>query len=263
LNANPKSETLFKVGTRQLSPDFSAVGPEHNACDLGQISGSKLIEVSKKLLQIGTTQLIDADPHLVVAGRRGRFLARPVAAGKLRLFDAADATRAYLELTPAEMPSYLDGAELATSAEAPQENPIEILSTPDRRMGLVVGLLVLSATLLGGSAYFTFQDAAFDSDVEYSAVPPEQLPALRQRVTGVFATGKGETPRTITMRPEGTVTFVEFGPGNAAVDHRDDTYKLALQDGKTPVARTTRLGPIQVSDAKTLLYAGEIYTRQP
>ena len=69
--------------------------------------------------------------------------------------------------------------------------------------------------------------------------------------------------RSRTGSSEGTLILVEHGPGNTIADKRQDTYKLALHGGKTAVARATRLGPIEIRDAKTLFYAGEIYTRHP
>lgn len=261
LNAEPAREATFKVSTRQLSLDLSTAGVEHNARELGQLPASQLNPLLLKLAEFAPEQMLEADPHLVVSGRRGRFLIRP-ARGKLRLFDANDATRAPLEIDAPQAADYLDGSELKP-VEAPAEIPLENLDKTNRRMGLVVALLCLSTALVAGSAYFTFRPRAIDDDVKYSAITaPAQLAALRQQVTNSFATGSGDGSRRLTLRADGTLTLIEYGLDNIVADERTDTYQLVLREN-IPVARTGLLGPIEVRDAKTLVYAGEIYTRQP
>jgi hypothetical protein len=260
-NADSKTEVLFKVGTRQLSPDLSAAAPELNARDLGQISAPALLEIARKLTEIPAAQLNDADPHVVITGRRGRFLVRPHR-GKLRLSDAGDAGRTPLEISPEDLANYLDGSELPTATAASAESPRDVIEMPSPRLGLVAGLVLFSAILLGGSAYFTFREVPFDHDVDYSAVPAAELPAVRQQIVGEFSTGKGEMARTLTIRPDGTVTLIEFGPGHTVADRREDVYQLVRRE-TTPVARAARLGPIEFQLGKTLRYAGETYTREP
>lgn len=260
-NAEPTREVAaFKVSLRQLAPDLDAAGPEHDPRELGQLTASQLNPLLTKLATFTPDRLVDADPHLVVSGRRGRFLVRP-SRGKLRLFDANDNTRDPLEVSAAEVADYLDGSELK-----PVEETVEISGgVPDAtntRMGLVVALLLLSATMVGASAYFTFKPTTIDADVAYTSIASDQLSAFRQQFTGSFSTGTGDGSRLLTIRPDGTVKFIEHGPDQAVVDERDDTCHLVLR-GNTPVARTAYLGPIDLRDAKTLFYAGEVYTRQP
>ncbi|HEX2854960.1 MAG TPA: hypothetical protein VHO24_17130 [Opitutaceae bacterium] len=260
-NAEPAREaTAFKVSTRQLAPDLGAAGAEHDPRDLGQLGASQLNSLLEKLVTFTPDKLVDADPHLVVSGRRGRFLVRP-SRGKVRLFDATDATRDPLEITAPEVADYLDGCELKPVAEA-----AEAAGVPDAtntRMGLVIALLVLSTTMVGASAYFTFRPATIDADVRYSEVTPgAQLVSFQQQFTGTFATGTGDGSRMLIFSAGKLVRFVEHGPNHVVVDERNDTYQIALREN-TPVARTIHLGPIDLRDAKTLFYAGETYTRQP
>lgn len=250
----------FKVSTRQLSTDLATAGPEHDPRELGQLSASQLNPLLTKLTAFTPEKLIDADPHLVVSGRRGRFLVRP-SRGKLRLFDANDLNRDPLEIGAAEVASYLDGSELKP-VEATAEVSGGVPDATNTRMGLVVALLLASFTMVGASAYLTFKPTTIDADVTYTAIAADQLSAFRQQFTGTFSTGTGDGSRMLTFRADGSVKFIEHGPDHAVVDERDDTYQLVLRDN-TPVARTTRLGPIDLRNATTLFYAGEVYTRQP
>lgn len=249
------------MGTRQLAADLGAAGAEHNARELGQIGASQLNPLLAKLAEFSPDQLADADPHLVVSGRRGRFLVRP-ARGQLRLFDASDAMRDPLEISASEVAGYLDGSELKT-VEVLAEPSGSGLAAPNPRMGLVVALLGFSTAMVGGSAYFTFRPTAMDADVTYSPIgEPELLGSLRQQITGSFATGTGDGSRVLMLRADGTLTLIELGADNVVIDERTDRYHLEMRGG-TPVARTSWLGPIDIRDAKTLVYAGESYRHQP
>lgn len=252
----------FKVSLRQLAPDLESAGAELNARELGQIGATELNALLAKLAQFSSEKLIDADPHLTVSGRRGRFLVRPIGNGKLRLSDANDPGRDPLEIQPTEVAEYLDGFELKP-VEVTAEMPANPPDATNTRTGLVAVLLLLTVGMVSTSAYLTFRPRPIDSEVEYTAITaPQQLASLRTQLTGTFATGTGDGSRLLTFRADGTLTWIEHGPDNAVVEERVDTYTLTQRDN-IPVARTAWLGPIDLRDAKTLFYAGEVYTRLP
>jgi hypothetical protein len=257
-----RSTSTFKVSTRQLSADLTTVGEEINSRELGQLSAAQLHDALAKLVLITPDKMLDADPRLVIAGRRGRFLARPKR-GKILLFDATDATRDPLEIGADAVADYLDGSELKVGTTVGDEAAAVIVDERKSRTGLIVAMLALSLAVLGTSAYLTFKAPTFDPDSEYKAPAPEQVGMMRQQFSGVFTTGQGDTLRELTIRPEGTLILVEHGPNDTIADRREDTYTLALHGGKTPTARATHLGPIELRADKTLFFAGETYTRQP
>jgi hypothetical protein len=253
----------FKVSTRQLGADLTTVGAELNACELGQLTAAQLSDALAKLALITPDKMLDADPRLVVAGRRGRFIIRPKR-GKFLLFDATDASRAPLEINGDEVPGYLNGSEIKAGSAAAEDPSAVVITETKSRTGLLIAAMLLSVGVLGASAYLTFfQTPSFDKEREYTAPPPEQLVALRPKFVGVFTTGKSDNLRELTLRPEGTVQLVEYGPNGTIADQREDTYQVMLHEGKTPTARTRWLGPIELRDAKTITYAGETYTRNP
>lgn len=262
-NADRPAGATFKVGTRQVSPDFTEVGVTCNARDLGAISADQLLELLAKLVAIPADKLIDDDPHLVVGGRRGRFLVRPIR-GKVRLFDAENPSRAHLELPVEKVPDYLEGADSARPASREKNGDnADSPALPPARTGLVIFLLILSAAMVGTSAYVTFQTERIDPDSEYSALPADQLATLRVQLPGVYVTGKSSSGlRTLTIRDDGTLTLVETSHEYMVTDKREEKYAILLHGGKTPAARMEHFGPIEIRDARTLFYAGEIYTRQ-
>jgi hypothetical protein len=260
-NADPTPDAAFKVSLRQLTPDLSEAGANLDPRDLGQIGAMQLDALFAKLVAFTPDKLIDADPHLVISARRGRFLVRP-ARGKLRLYDGNDLNRDPLEIEVGQATRYLNGSELKSGEEADAISPPSS-DTSNPRMALAATLLLLSIGLVSASAYLTFKHQPIDSEVEYTAVASaQQMAALRDQVTATFVTGTGDGSRQLIFRADGAVTWIERGPDNSVADERLDTYKFVLR-GDTPVARTTWLGPIDIRDAKTVFYAGEVYTRQP
>jgi hypothetical protein len=262
-NAEPGRTASYKVASRQLAADMASAGTSYGARDLGKLDPGQLVEVLTKLGALDAGQLQDSDPYLVVTARRGRFLVRP-ANGRLRLSEADNPARAFLELAAGDVPDYLDGVD----SPAPAEDPVigtTVVEPTNTRMGLVVGLLSASVLLVAGSAYFTFRtESSVELAEDYLPVSSAEKHAslVSQFFSGTFGSGAGDGSRAIVLSTSGTVRLIEYGPDYAVASEQQDTFKVVLRQGTIPVARTTALGPIESRDADTLVYAGDIYKRQ-
>lgn len=250
----------FKTGTRQLSADYASAGVEHEPRELGHLTEVELTALLLKLAAAAANALAESDPHVVIGAPRGRYIVRP-GLNRLRLYDAEDHTKAYLELPPESVPAFLSETTGNFAEAAEQLAP----AGPSKRTrpAATTALLVASLTVLISSAYFTFRDTTYDAETDYLPVPAHQLDDLRRQISGTFTTGGGEKNREIVLRLDGTVTFLEHVPGAQFPERQDETYRLSLNHAKTPMVRTARLGVIEIKDATSILYADETYTRTP
>lgn len=263
LNADPARSPSFRVSTRCLSADLTTADAGESARDLGTLSTEKLAEVLTCLGAFDPTQLLDADPQVVVTARRGRFFIRP-GRGKLILREAHDAQQSYFELPAAEVPSYLDDRDYVPTTP-PAEMPAASTSPVRSKKPAVAAALCTIAVLLAGiSALFTFRTEEIDPSSDYTPITdPARIAAIRQQVTGTYATDGDEGGRVLHLSADGTVRYREPIAGSAEADERTATYTPAVRRGAdTPLLRTSSLGPIEIRDAATVVYARETYTRR-
>ncbi len=108
----------FRVTTREVSLDFSTVGPDQSPYELGALSEVAFRALIEKFAAIAPVKLIDGDPQLVVTAERGRFFVLP-SNGKLLLRPANAPEQPYLKFDPAELPAFLDTADQPAQTEFP------------------------------------------------------------------------------------------------------------------------------------------------
>ena len=111
-------EAPFRVTTREISLDFSTIGPSEPPQEIGSLSEPAFRAFIEKFAALPALKLVDGDPTLVVTAKRGRFFILP-ANGKLLVRSAADTQRPYERFDPSELLRYLDTTDQAVPA-APQ-----------------------------------------------------------------------------------------------------------------------------------------------
>ncbi|MBP6508173.1 MAG: hypothetical protein KA257_11475 [Opitutaceae bacterium] len=260
-NAEPAGATPFQVSTRDLSEDFSSVGASHSVRDLGALGHAQFTALLGNLLAIDAMQLLDGNPHLLVTAKRGRFTVQP-SKGKLMLREAGQPNASFMELSAAEVPDWLDQRE-TTAGGATNDSPAATAQpgTDPRRAQLVALLFAVTLIALAVSVYFTFiRTAPIDADVSYTEVPAAQLATLRPQVLGSYTTLRGDC--TLDIRADGTLVYGEADATAGPTETWNDNYTFALRDGVTPVLRMKELGPVEIVNAQTVLYAGDTYTRK-
>lgn len=113
--------TPFRVATREVSLDFSVVGPDQSPGELGAFSESAFRELVEKFAAIPTVKLLDGDPQLIVTAKRGRYVIIP-STGKLLLRPANDSQQPYVKFDPVDVPGFLENNDLSSSDQAPAKN---------------------------------------------------------------------------------------------------------------------------------------------
>jgi hypothetical protein len=119
---SPSGRALpFRVTTREISSDFSTVGPDQSPVELGGLSASAFGELIEKFAAIPAVKLIDGDPQLIVTAKRGRYVILP-STGSLLLRPANDAQQPYVKFAPADVPAFLDNTDRQEQAQSPAKN---------------------------------------------------------------------------------------------------------------------------------------------
>lgn len=144
----------YRVSSRNLARDLSHAEADASARELGALSATSLEALLQKLTALDPTQFGEADPHLIVTARRGRFAIRPER-GQVRVQTVGDAAPTFLTLAPSEVPAWLDSTAVAAATPGVSVPAYE----PKRRIsnGGAVAFLVLCLVILGVSAYLTFR----------------------------------------------------------------------------------------------------------
>lgn len=253
---------VFKVASRALSIDLSAARVQESSRDLGSTDTAGLLVLLGRLVALDPADFGDADPHLVVGGRRGRFAVRP-AGGRLIVRAAGADDSAYLVLDPAAVPAFLDGRDPAPAPAEPSEVAAPAAPTP-RRRGLAGALFAAAALAIALSAWITFRPVEVDPASAYiQLADTAETAALRQQTVGVFVTGPADDERSLEVRADGSVRYRESAPdGQPAVDRSVPAVLARRRDRGTPVIRADGLGTIDVTGADTLVYARETYRRR-
>jgi hypothetical protein len=171
----------FRVSTREISADFSTVGPDQSPGELGVLSHSAFAVLIDKFANIPAVKLIDGDPQLVVSAKRGRFLVLP-STGRLLVRPANDAQQPYVKYAPDELPGFLDSADGQPSTPPPA--PAKNLPTP-----------------IGSPATVAARTEA--------TIPPTPPPAS--------APIYGSFPSDLTVRPPATGVTVPSIPASATL----------------------------------------------
>ena len=118
----------FRVATREVSLDFSTVGPDQSPHELGAMNDAAFRTLLEKFAGIPPVKLIDGDPQLVVSAKRGRFILLP-SAGKLLLRPANDPQQPYVKFIPNDVPGFLDETDEPGQAPAQTQAPPKKFST--------------------------------------------------------------------------------------------------------------------------------------
>jgi len=118
----------FRVATREVSLDFSTVGPDQSPNELGAMSDAAFRTLLEKFAGIPPVKLIDGDPQLVVSAKRGRFILLP-SNGKLLLRPANDPQQPYVKFAPGDVPGFLDATDQPAQVQAQTQTPAKNFST--------------------------------------------------------------------------------------------------------------------------------------
>jgi hypothetical protein len=277
---------VYQVTIRELSTDFSEVGPDYPPRDLGPADPEKFRQLLRQLCAIDPLKLVDADPQIIVTVKSGRFLIQPQG-GKLLVRPVNALDQIFFKLTPDEIPAFLDDSApkppkpvapttLIGSAAAHFDSkppiPPKPAAAPRRSSRLILIALSLAAGLAAaGAGWILFFSApppppppVATKPPAFDLVPPDQLASLQKRLAGTYATSGETGERLLDLHADGTFNYQEFGTGLSMTSHETGSFTFAWHHGtQTPVLRAGPLGAIELRDDNTLVVRTVVFTRLP
>ena len=262
-NADAPAGVTFKVSTRALTADFLAARADESSRELGSVDAAALVALLGKLSVLDPTEIHEADPQLIATGRRGRFSIRP-ARDRFLLRSATDAGQNFVELSAEDVPSFLDGRDIAPAKPAAISSRVLDVHPGGPKRAAAFALFALSALVVAVSAWLTFRTTEIDPDSDYEAVTAAtEVATLRATTVGTYVSGSGDDERTLEIAPDGSVRYREFGPGGEpSGDRKGASTAARRRSDKTIVLRVKDLGPVEVKSPDTLIFAHDTYQRR-
>jgi hypothetical protein len=250
---------MFHVVTVNLANDSSSADIAHGSIDVGELTADEFVALLERFRRLDPVQNHEADPHLLVTTRAGKFRIR-TGQGKLHLDNPRDTTEPYAELSAAEIVEQLargpstevpgDDGEAATAKPA---------ATPNR--GIAAAILIAGLALNGYTLYSVFYtESVNEKPAIVLLTDPAEITAHQNDVVGSFATGTQPGDRTITIDSQGRIKFGQVG-ANAGYNDNSDTFRLGRL-GKNYCLNTVESGVIEVLNIDTIVYYRDAYKRR-
>lgn len=253
---------MFHVSTCGLSPDQRHAGKEFGSLCLGEISAERMTELLNLFANIEPVEIYEAEPHLIVKTRVGKFLIR-TSQNKLHVYNARNITDPSFEITPSNLGA-LDGSALAAkSTTVTVAGPTAALR-PNNKNHQVILATVLWAIALSINGFTVYSLLATEADpaMEYlqSIANPVEIEAQKNVLIGDFFTGDLPGDHFIRIQSD-AIRFGDIREKTAWSVSGPVDYSLAKREGR--ICLKTRLdGIIETVNADTLFYCGDTYRRR-
>lgn len=249
---------MFQVVTINLSTDTTSADTAHGPIDVGELTPEEFAALLDRFRRLDPVQNQEADPHLLVTARAGKFRIR-TGRGKLFLENAGGMTQPYSELTAEEIIRYLDRSS-STAAPFAEDKITSAKSSAAPNRGIAAAILVAGLALNGYTLYSVFYTESVNEKPAITLVTDRaELVAHQNDVIGTFATGDQPGDRTITVDESGKIKFAEIGARTGYNDNTD-TFRLG-RIGKNYCLNTVDSGVVEVVNLDTLLYYRDTYKR--
>jgi hypothetical protein len=249
---------MFHVVTMNLDIDLASADVAHGPIDLGQLTAEEFAALLERFRQLDPVQVSEADPHLLVTARAGKFRVRTVH-GKLILETQRSATAGFAEFSAGEIIRHLDRSP-ATAPPFATDRPAPEKSAAAPNRGIAAAILAAGLALNGYTLYSVFYTETVNEKPAITLLTdPAEITAHLNDVVGTFATGDQPGDRTITVVASGRITFAELG-ARPGYNDNTDTFRLGRM-GKTYGLNTVDSGVVEVVNLDTLRYYRDTYTR--
>jgi hypothetical protein len=253
---------MYQVSTVNLSADGTQARPSYGTVEIGDIDTAALTEWLEQLRRLDHVQNHEADPHLIIVCRAGKFHVR-TGQGKLFLYNARASAEPYAELTADEIVAHLNGGEFAAApfSSAPtDETGDDPRAKPTPSRGIAIGILFAGILLNIYTLYSVFYTETVHEKVSVVLLTDATERADRQReLVGIYATGDRGGDRMITVGADGQVRFSEIGL-KQGVGENTTTYQIGKHGAKLCLL-TADSGVVDVLNRETLSYYQDTYRR--
>jgi hypothetical protein len=257
------STSTFPTQLRGISVDFSEINPGLEEKDLGALTTESLIELLERFLAIDPLELVDADPEIIITGRRGRYGVKN-SHHKLTLRPVADPLAEFVELSATEIPAWLDQTDISWQPEAgTAERDLETLLIHQKssRQYFVAALMIISLGIFGATAYFSFQPAPINNESDYRPIKnPQRIATLKKQAIGHYANVDGSVK--IQVKETNRLVLIQTdGPKNSLKEKSAYSFRIMTNAKGEPVLYTQEIGVINLASNLTLRYNGDTYRR--
>lgn len=249
---------MYPVSTVNLSPDATRADISFGTVDLGMHSAEELTSLLERFQQLEGVRMVQAEPHLILTGRSGKFHVR-TGQGKLFLYNARATVEPYAELTALEIIAQLDRDSVTAAPFAPlSDSSSPPAAAPSR--GIAVAILVAGLMLNGYTIYSVFYTESVNHKPAVTLVTDGTERAARQQeIAGMYATGDRPGDRVIVVKPDNRVSFSEIG-NKGSIGENSDRFQLGKRGAKYCLS-TAESGIIDVQNLDTLVYYRDTYRR--
>jgi len=251
---------LFTVTRHHLAPDLASAGAQHPDVEQTGVTPERLRAWLEALIRLAPTVEYPVTPELRIAGPHGRFLVQ-AKNGQVRV-TSWTSNAGGSDLTPDRILALIMGTD---EAEAAAIAVASVGSGTSRRRGLKIALIVLAIVGTNGATAWmlTRPPPRLPASIlpEYTIATPERAGRILGQFAGDYETGSAAGDRGLTVRPDGTLRWVQFGPDRSIVEETALTAQAAESGGR-PVLVADNFGLIESADAITLVYFGDTYRRK-
>ena len=259
----PSAPSAFPTQLRGISADFSEISLGLEEIDLGSLSEESLIDLLKRFLAIDPVDLIDADPEIIITGRRGRYSVKN-SHHKLTLRPVADPMAAFVELSAEEIPSWMDQTDSLLQPEdhtSKRNQAILLIHQRSPRQYYVAALMIISLGIFGATVYYSFRPAPINDEAEYQPVKnPQKIATLNKMAVGRF-TNIDASVKILVQDNNRLVLIKLDGPQHRQKNESTHPYKFMTNAKGEPVLYTSEIGVINLINQSTLRDNGDAYRR--
>lgn len=249
---------MYPVSTVNLSPDCTRADTSFGTVDLGMMSAEQLKALLERFQQLEGVRIVQAEPHLILTGRSGKFHVR-TGQGKLFLYNARATVEPYAELTASEIITQLDRESVTTAPFASVTDPSAPPTAAPSR-GIAAAILVAGLMLNGYTIYSVFYTESVNHKPAVTLVTDGTERASRQQeIAGTYATGDRPGDRVIVVKPDNQVIFSEIG-SKGSIGENSDRFQLGKRGTKYCLS-TAESGIIDIQNFDTVVYYRDTYRR--
>jgi hypothetical protein len=252
--------TTLAVTRHHLAPDLKSAGANFPDVEQQGVTPQRLRGWLESLVKLAPKVEYPAVPELRIVGPRGRFLVQ-AKGGQVRL-TSWSTNEGGSDLTPDRILSLV----LGTGQEETAAFAVDITAAvkPRAHWTKLALLAVVVLATNGVTAWMLMKPAPrlpLSLLPEYTVVGDEPAQRIFRDYAGEYEMGGAEGDRALTIRPDGTLRWVTFGPNRAIAEETALTAQAAQSRGQ-PVMIAENLGLIERKDPITITYFNDRYARK-
>ncbi len=253
-------ELQFTVTLHHLASGAREAGTDFPDLEVSGVGSSELRELLENFARLAHSVEYPVTPEVRIGSPHGQFLVQ-IRDGHIR-FSSWALRDGIIEPTPDQILAAISGLEggdeQVTTLSAPAM--LKALAPARRSKWAVVALLAAAIIGTNSVTVWLLTRPAPSLLPEYELVEGAPGSRLLAEVAGDFETGHADGDRRMSIRLDGAIRWVMFGPAGELTEDTALTAQPAKSGGK-PVLLTSEQALIEIQDPMTIVYYGDTYRR--